>query len=481
MNLPTPNGKKLPPRDLPAGKSLLGEAPWLLWLRRFFASAWCLAAQFALAALAVVFHVEPAGMIALVVLFFMPQMVLCDDILLPFAPALLACLIMIKSSENPAFASTDDALVKEFSSLAWLVALPIGAIAAHVAIYRRPLVWGRAAWAILSVSVATTIGGIGAISAKEYFAGGALYHTGLLGFGMLLLYVWLSGAVAEDRDGRLERFIHNLMLALGLLASFMVFHQYLSNLPRLMQKPELLAFQWRNNVSTFLMLALPFPFYKAFRQPLFLLTGLTMYLALLLSGSRGGMLFGTIELIMCVLFVLLADKKRRLIYLGAVVVVAAAIVLCLPLLIPFFRPVIARFLHSVFNGEQEVRLQLYKRAVQDFLAHPMFGTGLGWTANRDLHPSKEFALCWYHNAPLQIIGSLGIAGAAAYIYQYIVRVKIFLRRRATKFRLTLFLAWVGLEMMSLVNPGVFAPVPYLMILTILVVVAEKTEKTAPHL
>ena len=461
-----------------------GEAPWLLQLRRFFASPWCLAVQAALAALAVVFHAGTAGMLVLVALC-MAQLVLCDDLLVPFAPALLACVIMIKSSENPAFAATDDALIKEFGALAWLVVLPAGAITAHIKVYKTPFVRGRAAWAILAVSIATTLGGLGAISAKEYFAGGALYHTGLLGFGMLLFYMWLSGAVATavpnsttgDSDSRLERFIPNLMLALGLLAAFMVFHQYLSNLPRLMQRPELLAFQWRNNASTFLMLALPFPFYKAFKQPLFLLTGLVMYLALLLSGSRGGMLFGTIELVMCVLFMLLADKKRRLIYLGIAALVLGAAAVCVPLLVPFFRPVITRFLGSVFNGEQEVRLQLYKRAVQDFLAHPVFGVGLGWVANRDLHPSKTFALCWYHNAPLQIIGSLGVVGAAAYIYQYIVRVKIFLRRPATRFRLTLFLAWVGLEMMSLVNPGVFAPVPYLMILTILIVVAEKTVET----
>jgi len=451
-----------------------GEAPWLPQLRRFFASPWCLAAQTALAALAVVFHMETAGMVALGVLA-MAQMVLCEDILLPFAPILLACVIMIKSSENPAFSSTDDALIKQFGSLAWLAVLPAGAITAHIKLYRRPMVWGRAAWAILAVSIATTIGGLGAISAKEYFAAGTLYHVGLLGFGTLLLYIWLSGAIKEDTDGRLERYIPNLMLVLGLLAAFMVFHRYLSHLPRLIQKPELLAFQWRNNASTFLMLALPFPFFKAFKQPLFLLTGLTMYLALLLSGSRGGMLFGTIELIMCILFVLLADKKRRPVYIAIVVLATGAAVVCVPLLLPFFRPVITRFLASVFNGGEEVRLQLYKRAVQDFLGHPVLGVGLGWMGNRDLHPSKEFALCWYHCAPLQIIGSMGLAGAAAYLYQYIVRVKIFLRRGVSKFRLTLFLAWAGLEMMSLVNPGVFAPVPYLLMLTILVVVAEKAE------
>ena len=462
--------------SLPSGKLPFGEAPWLLQLRRFFASPWCLAAQFALAALALVFRAELAGMVAFLLLFS-AQMVLCDNVLTPFAPVLLACLIMIKASDIAGFKESSDILYTRFLPLWWLVFLPAGALAAHFALYRRPFVWGKAGWAILAVSVAATVGGLGAISAKEYFAGGTLYHMAMLGFGMLLLYIWLSSAAAGDKDGQLERFISNLMLTIGLLAAFMVLHLYLTRLPTLIKKPQIVEFQWRNNVSTFLMLAMPFPFYKAFKKPAWLLAGLAMYLATLLSSSRGGMLFGTIELGMCVLFVLLADKKRRWVYLGVVALAVAAIIISLPRLVPFFWPVLTRFIDSVFNSEQEVRMQLYKRAVKDFLAHPVFGVGLGYMGNRDLHPSKTFALCWYHNAPLQIIGSMGLVGAAAYLYQYVMRVKIFLRRRVTKFRMTLFLSWVGLEMMSLVNPGVFAPVPYLMILTMLVVVAEKASQS----
>ncbi|MDR2687315.1 MAG: O-antigen ligase family protein, partial [Oscillospiraceae bacterium] len=357
-----------------------GEAQWLLRLRQFFASPWCLALQFALGALAVALHAETAGMVAFLLLFT-AQMVLCDDVLTPMAPALLACLIMIKVTENAAFRSTDDVLYQQFLHFGWLAFLPAGAIAAHFALYRRRFVWGRAGWAVLAVSAATTLGGLGAISAKEYFSGGALYHTAMLGFGMLLVYILLSSAVADDRDGRLARFVTDMMLTLGLLAAFMVLHLYLSRLPVLIKKPQIVEFQWRNNVSTFLMLALPFPFYKAFKRPAWLLAGLVMYLATLLSSSRGGMVFGTVELTLCVLFVLLADKKRRWVYLGIVAAVIVAIVLCLPLLVPFFWPTIYRLLQSVFNGDQEIRMQLYRRAVQDFLAHPVFGVGIGWMGN----------------------------------------------------------------------------------------------------
>lgn len=450
-----------------------GEAPWLLRLRQFFLSPWYMAALFALAAIVTIFRIEIVGMVVFVVLFSV-QMVLCDNILSTATPVILGCLFIIRTSEMPAFSKESDALVKMFLPWAWLIVIPIGALIVHLILYRKPLVWGRASWAILAVSCAVMLGGVGSISAKEYFSGASLYHMFALGFGMLICYVWLSSALEHDKDGWMQKFIPNLMVMIGLFASFMILHLYLANLPRLIEHPQLLAFQWRNNVCTFLMLALPFPFFKAFQKPVFIIPGLIMFLALLLSGSRGGMLFGTIEFFMCLMFVLLADRKRRLLYLVITVLIVAALIACIPLLLPFFWPVIYRLLQSVFNGEQEVRMQLYRRAVEDFMAHPIFGVGIGYMGNRDVHPSKDFALCWYHCAPLQIIGSMGLTGLAAYIYQYVVRVKIFLHRPITKFRLTLFLSWLGLELMSLVNPGVFAPIPYLLIVTIFLVVAEKS-------
>jgi hypothetical protein len=440
-------------------------AGWLQKLRLFFASGWGMATQFALAALVVVFRVELPGMIGFVLLFS-ALMVLCENLLTSATPFLLAALFMITANGKTAYA--------DFLPYWWLAFFPAGGMIAHAALYRCVFVRGRATWAIVAVSIAVTLGGVGVLSAKEYFAGVSLFHIIALGFGQLLAYLWLSSAVRQDTTGELPRFVSNLMVCVGLFACFMILHVYLMHLPQLIKEPHVLAFQWRNNVSTFLMLALPFPFYKAFHRPAWLCAALPMYIALLLSGSRGGMLFGTVELAMCVLFVLLADKKRRLLYLGIAVLLLIAAVVCMPLVFSFFWPTLRRILQSIFDGDSEVRMGLYRRAIEDFLTHPALGVGIGYMGNRDIHPSKQFALCWYHCAPLQIIGSMGVVGAAAYLFQYIVRCMIFLRRR-TKFHLTLFLAWAGLEMMSLVNPGVFAPIPYLLLITMFLVFAEKTE------
>jgi len=435
--------------------------------RHFFVSPWGLAAQFCIAALVVVFDAQVAGLFMFAALF-LAILVVCDDILATMAPFVLTTLFLVKSNNNVAYA--------RYSRFWWIIIFAAAAVGFHLWAYQRgkKLLRGKATWALIGAAAACTLGGLGFISSKEYFAGVSLYHMGALGVGMLVAYLFLSMAVKEDTSGQLPVFVANVMVMIGLFAAFMVFHHYVANLPQVLEHKQILAFQWRNNASTYLMLALPFPFYKAFRKPPCLIAALLMYLAILLTGSRGGMLFGTVELAMCVLFVLLADKRRRLFYLLLAGALTALLIAALPLLFGFFWPVMQRFLEGAFAGEQEVRMGLYQRAVQDFLSHPVLGTGLGYMGNRDVHPSKEFALCWYHCAPLQIIGSMGIMGALAYAYYYFVRLKIFLRRRSN-FHLTLFLSWVGLEMMSLVNPGVFAPLPYLLLATMYLVFAEKTE------
>ncbi|MCL2195559.1 MAG: hypothetical protein FWB76_06365, partial [Oscillospiraceae bacterium] len=77
------------------------------------------------------------------------------------------------------------------------------------------------------------------------------------------------------------------------------------------------------------------------------------------------------------------------------------------------------------------------------------------------------------NSIIQIIGSFGAAGILAYGWVYLNRARIFLQRRSP-FHVTLLLSWVAVELMSLVNPGVFVPVPYLLLVVIFMVVSEKS-------
>ena len=95
-------------------------------------------------------------------------------------------------------------------------------------------------------------------------------------------------------------------------------------------------------------------------------------------------------------------------------------------------------------------------------------------ANRDIFKNKPGALCWYHCEPIQIAGSFGTVGIIAFVYQFIKR-NVLIWKKATLFNMTIFLSYISLELMSLVNPGILCPVPYLLLITIFMIVVEKCD------
>jgi len=447
------------------------QPPWLAWLRWFVMSAWGIAAQTLLAAVLVLLRADIISVFVFIPIFSAIA-VFSDKLLATAAPFLLTTLLMIQTHNVTAY--------ERFRPLFWLAALPVIALVAHVQIYRpRKPVFSqgaggmRAFWPMLAVSFVILLGGLGYISAAEYFALTSVFHMLALGFGMLIAYVWFSCAIDESSCDELPRYLTNLMLALGLLGAFMVFHHYIAWLTAVPGRTfRLLPFQWRNNVSTFLMISLPFSFYRALKQPAWLLAAAAMFAAMLLSGSRGGLVFGAVTLVLCVVFLLCYDQQRRKVYFAALGVLLVGFAVSLRWLIPFFAPVIDRLLDTVRYADDEIRVALYLRGWEDFLRRPVFGTGLGYMGNRDVHASQVGALCWYHNSIIQIIGSFGLVGVLGYSWVYLNRAKIFLRSR-TPFHVTLLLSWVAVELMSLVNPGVFVSVPYLLMVIIFMVVSEK--------
>jgi hypothetical protein len=68
----------------------------------------------------------------------------------------------------------------------------------------------------------------------------------------------------------------------------------------------------------------------------------------------------------------------------------------------------------------------------------------------------------------------GTVGIIAFVYQFIKR-NILIWKKATLFNMTIFLSYISLELMSLVNPGILCPMPYLLLITIFMIVVEKCD------
>lgn len=361
------------------------------------------------------------------------------------------------------------------------VAIPLIAIILfNLIVYREKLTTkGSQFKPMMIVSFSIILGGLGFISAKEYFAGSSIYHMLGMGFGMVLMYCFFYSRIHIKEEYSLIEKLTNVMVAVGLFGSFMVIMHYLLNINLVMDVGGIFFIRWRNNLSTILMIAMPFGFLFANRRTYGTVVAFIFYLAMLLTGSRGGMVFGSIELLMCIVMFVLYDKRRRLAYVFVCVCVVFGVLIFLPQITQFLNYTFER-LFKVLNDfllggdDTETRVRHYARGIEDFFNHPILGTGLGYMGNRDIFKNKAGALCWYHCEPIQIAASFGVVGIIAFVYQFISR-NILIWKKATLFNMSIFLSYISLEMMSLVNPGILCPVPYLMLITLFMVIVEKCD------
>lgn len=352
----------------------------------------------------------------------------------------------------------------------WYLAPPIAIlILSHFFIYRFKLSRkGSVFWGIFASSAAVTLGGLGIITAKEYFSITSIFYVLLLGFAMLLAYSYFTEAVKpHDNYVFSERFA-KMMVSIIFMLCICLFEEYFSRSAELAEGFDILPFQWRNNGSTMLMLAMPFAFYLSVKKFGYFYIGLLAYVAMLVSGSRGGMLFGLVELVICIAVMFILDKRHRLAIGITVGVIGIGLVLISDQLIDILSYTLTRL---VSMDENSIRLGLISRGIEDFKANPFFGRGLGYMGNNDVHNNAEFTLCWYHCSPIQIIGSFGIFGIAAYGFLIYTRIRT-LVKNLTFFNIMIFLSYVGVELMSLVNPGVFVPFPYLFMITMYFAIME---------
>lgn len=269
-------------------------------LSGFFLSKYFRLLSLGTACVITVFHLETAGLV-IFVLLISAALIFCEEIIATTLPFILVSMFMIKR-----FDSYD-----EYIGFIWL-AIPAGiALLVHFYVYHKPYTLGKSFWGVVSVAIAVTLGGVGSLSFKEYFNLTSIYYVVGLGVGMVILYLLMNSQFSTDNAYPLEERFSEIMHYMGIFACFMVISYYAVNINEVIKIRGTLDFQWRNNISTFLMLAMPFPFYLSLKKASGLWTGILCYVCILLAGSRGGTVFGSIEFLFCFGLIIVADKGRR--------------------------------------------------------------------------------------------------------------------------------------------------------------------------
>ena len=431
--------------------------------RRFCESIWFSLLLFAYAALIVLVKGEVWGVLSFALIISL-LLVLCEDITVTTLPFLLACTFVLKC-----YNSFDTFIV-----FAPLGVIPVGAFLYHFIKYRKPFKIGKSFFGVSAVAIAITAGGALFISPEDYFSGTSLFYIAGLGIGMVGTYLLMKSQFVERNSYSLRERLFAIFFIAGLFGTFMIGAHYVENFKALWEA-KTINIQWSNNLSTLMMFFLPIPFYYALtKNRFFIFVGFLFYLAIVMTGSRGGLIMGGIEFALCCLYVSVYDKPLRYVTF----LLCAAGLVFLAMNADAILRVFSFSGSSSIISEKEPRFQLMFRAVRDFLSNPLFGRGLGYTGNIDYYSPVKGAANWYHMMPFQIIGSLGLVGVAAYGYQFFGRVRLIFKKPSPS-AFALGLSYAGILLMSMVNPGEFCPVPYELLAVLLFIFLELENENQP--
>ena len=419
--------------------------------------------MFAFAALIVLVKGEVWGVLSFALIISL-LLVVCEDITVTTLPFLLACTFVLKC-----YNSFDTFIV-----FAPFGVIPIAAFLYHFIKYRRPYTIGKSFFGIAAVAIAITAGGALFISPEDYLSGTSLFYIAGLGIGMVGCYLLMKSQFVERATYSLRERLFAVFFIAGLFGTFMIGAHYVENFKSIWEAGTI-NIQWSNNLSTLMMFFMPIPFYYALsKNRFFIFVGFLFYLAIVLTGSRGGLVMGGIELALCCLYVSAYDKPLR--YVTFLLCAAGLVFLALN------SDLVLRIFsfggENALISEDEPRFQSMFRAIDDFLANPIFGKGLGYTGNIDLYRPVKGAANWYHMMPFQIIGSLGLVGVIAYGYQFFGRVCLIFKKPSPS-SLAIGLSYAGILLMSMVNPGEFCPVPYELLAVLLFIYLELPNENQP--
>ena len=398
-------------------------------------------------------------------------------------PALLLCVFVTRCYNS----------ANIFLPLAPYFVPPVLAVVFHFVLYAKQLRFGigRSFFGLCGVTLAVTLGGLGTISAGEYFAGGALFYVFGLGLGMMLFYLLVKANSDEDSARDVLRSVY----VMGLFACFCIIRFYVAEWETVWQTiretRQLVEFQSSNNLATLLMIAMPMPLFYASRRYVDILSVFLIYACVFLSGSRGGLLMGTIEFVLIFFAFAIYDKRifNRILFALIGIGFIAAMYRSIPYIAEFYNidlgledgeaATLLDYIEkakSFFFKEGEARMTLLERMKVDFKSNPVFGVGIGYTGNEDCYNPVKGAMNWYHMWFAQVIGGLGVVGILAYGYQFIDRIIIFFKNRSL-LHFTFLLSYVGLFLMSQVNPGEFCPMPYAALAMTYFALMEKDTKS----
>lgn len=387
------------------------------------------------------------------------MLLFCRDILAAALPFLLIFLLSTLQYDD----------LSVFLPCAPLAALIIGGLIVHLVRWKKPLVAGCSIRGLGAVSIATILGGVGFIPAAQYFSPLSIYYALGLGAGLLATYLLLRSELETPRSYDLLYRLMQMLYTLGLAMVLAVGCYYLHHWAEFARCWELPGISYRNFAATILVSTLPAVFYMAGRDRRHLATVFLWCAAMFFSGSRSALLFGAVMVLLGFIYLVKRGYLSLWVFLAIVMAVTVAMGLFGSQVYDMFFG--ARGDPDHFISPEERRWLLLDRGFADFFNHPLLGIGLGNQKNTDLFAGVPGSMVFYHNAVLQVMGSMGIVGVTAYALLLADRLRLLLHDREVCYMAGLY--YLGMLMVSMTNPGLFCPLPNAALTVLVFTVLEK--------
>lgn len=217
-----------------------------------------------------------------------------------------------------------------------------------------------------------------------------------------------------------------------------------------------------NNIGCITAMCVPAVFYCAATQKqgwIFTLLATVVMLGVVLTQSRGAILFGAIVYLAGAVTVLVKTKKLERYFHIAVF---AAALITVTVCVAVFREKLKNIFDALLDIglDDDGRKPLFEKAWEYFLSYPVFG--VGWGGERWVENGGSFINYFMaHNTYLQILGCLGTFGMIAYAFHRAQTLLLFLRRiTIEKFFIALIVAallmtcWIDCHIFS-VYPAIY--------------------------
>ena len=403
------------------------------------------------------------GVLVMSTLIFL--LLFCDDLLSILFPVVLLAMVGTEFYDE----------LYSLLRFWWIGLLAAAALLVHIGAYARAPRNGGCMHGLVAVSVATLLGGLGFISREEYFSPTALYYSLGLGVVMLLIYLLLRSEADRPRDYDIAERMLQILYAGGLFTGFVVTLFYVRNFHEFLQSFSTLYFEYRNFSATMLLISIPAAAYFAAHDRRHFASVVFMYLMMLMTGSRSGLIFGTAMLLLCLAFVYYCNPERRAVYRRAGLISLIPVIALLIAIVP--RLFASRMVDGALISPDDSRYTFFIQGLLDFVKNPLFGCGLGSMHNAPIFLGVEGSIVWYHNLIAQILGSMGLVGAVGYSWLFYDRVRLLWRKRS-RTTMAFALSYFAMLLISMTNPGMFCPMPNALLMVAMFVVIERQPDTA---